>query len=697
MAIRIHVTVVRDCSAAEVRAVFTRRLGEGFGAVAVCEQNGWTWFTTSVWGVGGDDLNRGLCELARPGLQFTTSDGDRWYLTIHGGPTGTRGFLHEFGYHSRPARPEEDADRAAELAEQEEPPAVDPDLAFLEEDPVPGAERPRAPFDLVAEGLAGVGVEVLAAFRDTVVDLPYSAALNRYREWHAEQVSAALAAAGIPHDAAALRAVLLWENVTAAEHDSDLGNLPRLLSVLGLGGDWDNWVRQAESPPEPAETCALEEAPEPPPDFLGQVERCVAALPLVQVTGGPVPLPLKQLDRLAFLSEACSTRAEPTVALRVDLPPGTSPPPVAARGELDAQGQVAQTPSGFQVGLLNNMWLSKRDLNRILGKPLADLLFHLPEGTVLEAAFAAEDQPATWQRYRGSVRHGTWEIDRSAPPLPAAVLLGALELAARRGRVAHRARDAAEAEAIMAAVRKDSYLHNMGVERRGATVRCQYDLGQLSILFFRHRYRDYWDFGLVEQEVEKEYQERREREREWRKAGAEAARRRAAPHAADVLLEGEHGRYWASDFTWLDQLEQETRERFDAAVAALGFQHAGDLVAKKQRDIVLRVWASPDRLAYGILMAKRTMYLGCEFFSRFADGSTLTTTTNAAVDSHPAVGIYYKVCPGLDVPALWEKHCWGVGRFQSRRHTGPAPLDPTLPGVARELDAAFARRAQVGD
>src|SRR3954468_20874744 len=31
-------------------------------------------------GVNAGDLNRGLCQLARPALQFTTSDGDRWYL-----------------------------------------------------------------------------------------------------------------------------------------------------------------------------------------------------------------------------------------------------------------------------------------------------------------------------------------------------------------------------------------------------------------------------------------------------------------------------------------------------------------------------------------------------------------------------------------------------------------------------------------
>lgn len=178
-----------------------------------------------------------------------------------------------------------------------------------------------------------------------------------------------------------------------------------------------------------------------------------------------------------------------------------------------------------------------------------------------------------------------------------------------------------------------------------------------------------------------------------RRAGAEAARKRAAPHEEAVLLDGAHGRYWRSDFKQLTDLEQETREKIDAAMAGLGFRHVGDLVAKKQRDIVLRTYAAEDRLAYGVLMGKRTMYLGYEFFTRFADGTTLTTTTNGAGPSHPEAGIYYKVCPGLEVADLYAKHQWGIERFRTHKGTEPVTLDGTLMGVARELDAAFARRA----
>jgi hypothetical protein len=302
MALRINVTAVRSCPAEEVRAVFTDVLGPQFACVTINEHGGWVWFSTSVWGVSSGDLNRGLCGLARPALQFTTSDGDRWYLTVHGGSQGQVPFLHEFSYHSRRAVAEQDAEAAEALQRQPEPPPVDPRLAFLEEDPVPGPARPKAPFDLVADALAGVGGPVPEIFRASVADLTYSQALNRYRDWHAEQVVSAIAAAGIPHDPAAVRSVLLWEHITEAESGSDLGNLPRLLSVLGLGGEWDEWVRQAEAPPPPPEPPpqVAPQPPAPPPDHIRPVLAIIEPLGLTPVAGGAVPLSLKDMARVRF-------------------------------------------------------------------------------------------------------------------------------------------------------------------------------------------------------------------------------------------------------------------------------------------------------------------------------------------------------------------------------------------------------------
>jgi hypothetical protein len=135
------------------------------------EHGGWTWFTTSLRGVSADALNRGLCQLARPALQFTTSDGDRWYLTIHGGPRGQVHFLHEFSYHSHSPDPAEDAEWQARLDALDEPIPIDPRLAFLEEERSIAPDRPKAPFDQVAKALEDLGTKIPEELRRSVADL----------------------------------------------------------------------------------------------------------------------------------------------------------------------------------------------------------------------------------------------------------------------------------------------------------------------------------------------------------------------------------------------------------------------------------------------------------------------------------------------------------------------------------------------
>src|SRR5262249_44238348 len=106
----------------------------------------------------------------------------------------------------------------------------------------------------------------------------------------------------------------------------------------------------------------------------------------------------------------------------------------------------------------------------------------------------------------------------------------------------------------------------------------------------------------AQREADEQYRQKIDLEQRVRRAGAEAARKRAAPHDAEVLLEGQHSRYWRSDFTQFTELEQETRAKIEVALAELGFVLVGDLVAKKQRDIVLRSYVSGDGQSYALLM-----------------------------------------------------------------------------------------------
>jgi hypothetical protein len=713
MATRINVTAIRHCPPDEVRAVMSEVIRPACAGtecqpvgdlLEIHEHNGWVWFATSVWGVSVGDLNRGLCKLGRPALQLTTSDGDRWYLTVHGGPQGPVQFLHEFGYHCHAPDPAEDAACQERLENREEPPSVDPRLAFLEDDPVPGPDRPKAPIDLLAEALSEMGAQIPEEFRASLAHLPYSAAASRYREWHADQVSSALTAASIPHDPAAVRSVLLWENGAGAD-GGDLGNLPWLLSVLGLGGQWDEYIRQAEAPtvlqpepePEPEVAPVAQSPPQPTPaprDLFGPVLTLIEPLGVTPVTGGPFALPLDDLTVIRFFVEALSIFDTAGVVLTVILPEDYDPARIPAPNEEEIES-VELMATGFRAAMDNHLWFSQKDLTNQLGEKLAHLLYHLPDGSILDVAFALADKPALTQHYRGLVASGQWRIGETFPPLTREALAGGMELAryALSDPEKHKLRDEADAQAVVEMAREDPNLWDMKVHRNGRMVWCSSDIcGHLVKVIFRQRFQAHWDVAAHDQAAAPLIQERREMQRKFRRGNAEAARRRAAPHDDEILFRGKCGHYWRSDFARLDQLEQETREKIDSALAALGFRHVGDLVAKKQRDIVLRAYVSSDGLSYGMLLAKRLMYLGCQLFTRFVDGSILITTANAAEESQPEVKVYYKACPGLELAGLHAKHLWGIERIRTRKHTEPAPLAPTLLGMAQEYDRALARR-----
>ena len=712
MATRLNVTAIRDCPPSEVRAVMSevltpvcrtddsdcRPIGD---LLQLTEHGGWVSFTTSVWGVSAADLNRGLCKLARPAVQFTTSDGSRWYLTVHGGPAGQVHFNHEFGTFGDDPDPAQDAEMQAELEQPEEPPEIDPSLAFLEDDPPPGPARTRSIFDLIVDRLSDVGPPVPDEFREAVAALPYSQAAARFRRWHADYVVSALAAAGIPFDETEARRAMLWENVTENERGSDLGNLPRLLVALGLGGDWDEYIRQANAPLPTEEELETTEADaddvpdETRADLIAPVLQLTAAAPLTTIAGGPVAWPVDRLSLVSFFPEALNVEADVGTVLSVTLPAGAMPDNVDVPNEY-SEGQVELLADGFRVGLQGTGGLDKRSLKSYLGKPLSKLLLRPPDGTVLEVAFAAEGHPALLQRYRGTVDGDNWHIGETHPPLTAATLTEALKLARRREKESHPVRDEAEADALADAVARDPNLSGGKFKRDGLSASYEFDFsGALLMAIFRHRHAAAWDLTSYEREAAEKLAEQIRQARELRRNSAEAARKRAAPHDAEVLYRGKYGPYWKSDFLLLTALEQETRERWDRSMETLGLSHVGDLVAKKQRDIVLRVHGAADGSCYGVLMGKRTIYIGYEFVTRFADGSTLTTTTNSSVDSHPEAGIYYKHGSGLTAEALYEKHHWGIERFRTHKGTTPVALPLTLLGVAQELDAAFARQSTI--
>ncbi len=414
------------------------------------------------------------------------------------------------------------------------------------------------------------------------------------------------------------------------------------------------------------------------------------------VVDGPVELPLKKFTLVRFFAEACGTGHEIKALLTVALPNSLS--------EQDFDGLMAGAkpdrvgcqwiPGGFKIGFENHLLVDWRHLKEQLGAKFKRFLEQLPDGTTLTLAFAAENEPATKQFYRGKIFECNWQIAETSPVVPANVLADALKLAADAPKTSHALNDPVEADAVMEAVSKDSYLHSMGVECDGNTVSCQYDVEFLAKIIFRLRFRDYWNVLPYESWAEQEYQERIKIEWGMRRQLAERARQNHPPRIGAPIYRGNASIYWKSDLLHFKDLKPDVLTQFEAGMQSLGFRMLGDFVAKRFREYVLRVFVSPDKLSYASLTASNFGYLCYEFISEFSDGSRLTTTTTSMAFSRPGVKLFYKDYPGLEVEPLFAQHLTLFTRFEQHKNAVPVALEPTLEGVARYFDQTLERTDQ---
>ncbi len=689
MAYRIHVTAIRNSAVELVRKTYLEILGDCFGDVKLIEHAGWISFRTSVWQVSSRDLIEGLQQLNQPGLRFTTEDGSRWYVTMCSPGNEPETMIHEFGNHD-----EMDLDEL-DYADEEEDDYVDPELAFLEEEPQSPPHR-KTPFHRFADQYAELGAALPQSLIDEVGTLSLPAAINRFRTWHQDRFVEFLTSAGVQFNADAVRGTLSWQGLTEVERDSDLGNLPRLLSQIGLGREWDNYISEAENPPAESEDEYNDDedfVPSNPKRFIEEAERIIGTLDATPVENGPVKLALDKISYVTLFPEACQVENEIKALLIVQLPEAFEPSQFnqLTSGSRMNQAGCEWIPGGFKIGFENQLLVNWPHFRKQLGLEFSQFIERLPNGSEFALAFGAEREPATRQIYCGEVIDRVWQITATHPPVPAVVLSDALSVAADAPKNSHTLRDAPEADAVMEAVKKDSFLHGMDVKRADNSISCEYDVEFLAKIILRLRFREYWDVGPHEKHADKEYRQRIKLEWEFRRKAAKQARIQSAPRIGDPIYRGTSSVYWNSDLGHFKDLDPEIGEKFQRGMKSLHFNLLGDLTPKRFRGFVLRCYVSPDGFSYANLTASIYGYLCWEFISDFSDGSRLTTTTQGMAFSRPAAKLYFKDFPGLGVEELYEKHLHLFERFQEGKKASPIPLEPTLVGLAKLFDDSIAR------
>lgn len=183
------------------------------------------------------------------------------------------------------------------------------------------------------------------------------------------------------------------------------------------------------------------------------------------VIGGPVPVPVGALTRVARLAWLCNPYSHPGLRLAYAAPPLVSE-------EMQAIEDASFTVQGNELLVSFKFNSQPADALVPLGA-VARVLAGAPDGTVIEmrSARVKQSSPLGAHAWRGVVQGGLWHIAESSPVAEATTLAEALALAeAMEGGRRMVMRDEAEAQRVEAHVGRvlADYFGANALQRNGA-------------------------------------------------------------------------------------------------------------------------------------------------------------------------------------------------------------------------------------
>ncbi|MDA1016587.1 MAG: SMI1/KNR4 family protein [Planctomycetota bacterium] len=127
--------------------------------------------------------------------------------------------------------------------------------------------------------------------------------------------------------------------------------------------------------------------------------------------------------------------------------------------------------------------------------------------------------------------------------------------------------------------------------------------------------------------------------------------------------------------------DQERLAEVESRMQALGFERLGDVTVVV---LSMRAYGGDERMwgiAYGVATG-----LAYEFFTRFDDGSSITTTTSATGEPHPDQGIFINVFADQTVEELQAEHIRAVQAHAINSGATALAHESDLTAFARAID-----------
>ncbi|MCC6153975.1 MAG: hypothetical protein IT367_09470 [Candidatus Hydrogenedentes bacterium] len=293
---------------------------------------------------------------------------------------------------------------------------------------------------------------------------------------------ALIASVATTADAKALEDTLSGRAVTNAESDSDLGDLPRLLHLLGAVGIVDipqNAPARRERPNQPTRTLTL---------LKGHADRARSA-----VSG--VSVPVAHAGDLAALALYCDPDALLSlIADGPDLPEISLDIPC----KISKKGEAVYVEADGGIGLKANV--IRRSVEQLAAAA------GLEELTIVSGR-SRGGKDVGWHRYAGRVANGIWEMEEATPAVDSAQLCAALELIAQlRSTSPIVCESESEATVVAKRCEKSLYLDpNLSPKPQGASLAVQKDARFYVIMeIFRTRFAKTWDASAAQKAEEVE-------------------------------------------------------------------------------------------------------------------------------------------------------------------------------------------------
>lgn len=693
MAIRRHVIAARNTTLEAFSAALA-----ALKVSEVEEVNGWCWAMASVWTTSAHDLVNALVAFEGPCILTTTEDACRWRLHLRAKGLEPFDTVHEFQWIGHDSGTDEEEDDWADLTEEDEemsepiivelpgfprlpeqrlePLDFEDDFfeAYSDDDESSDGEeeyREPTPLEYITECYEDNGIPLPKALVDMLAGLSDTEVYPRFLALHAAFIADTLESFGIAHDREEVLRILTGENLSAAERDSDIGNLWRFLHHLGLGAKFAEALEEFERV----------EVPPPPEDPALRIIKAAGKLPLYDIDGGPAHVALKDVFLMARLTYYQDTYPEYAACVRFDGPvewPVGKTPSYAVCTPLKKGFGVNLSPQGMDVPILPKA-----------RQRLGEVFASLPDGARLELLAKG---PMAKTRLAGRVEGGVWLIESASVPLSADDVAWMLELfRAAESRGPQTAWDAAEVESVLSGAAHHMVLCNDPPRRDGLNLQSndRREAEVLASLMFRHRLKDRWDFTRIDRHVATKF-------KDWRKFEEEMAKENALPATDVVIYAGAASRFFEADYKAksMDKAMRAKAKGFreiDKEMAELGYACLGAVVCEKVGGGILRCYANAGECTYSTSYLMPYGMAWHDYCTHFEDSTSLTTGNGLSEGSLRSLRILARHCAGETVGEIHKEHREGVERLVARGMK-PRAIDPTLEGICKAMDAFLIRR-----